>query len=114
MTTEQEKYDRSYIDPVTKLRDEYLVGLTAPEVAILKSLLGTWSGTGRDHTRETRTIHNIYQKLRRSLKPLDENSSDSNHQQQNRELKHKLQECRKKLNRLEDRIDELEVGDTLI
>lgn len=114
MTTEQEKYDRYCTEAAINQKAAYLVGLTAPEVAILKSLLGTWSGTGRDHTRETRTIHNIYQKLRRSLKPLDENSSDSNHQQQNRELKHKLQECRKKLNRLEDRIDELEVGDTLI
>lgn len=114
MTTKQERSDRSSTDPVTSLKDEYSLGLNAQEVAILKSLLGTWSGTGRDHTKETRTIRNIYQKLRRSLSPLKESSDDLSHQQQLRELRHTLQEYRRKLNALEEKIEDLEVGDMLV
>ena len=111
MTTKQEKSDRSSTDPVINQKVEYFLGLSDQEVAILKSLLGTWSGTGRDHTKETRIIRNIYQKLRRNLQPLNENSDDLSLQQQNKELRHRLQECRKRLNDLEDSLD---VGEVLV
>lgn len=111
MTTKQERSDRSYIDPVTNQKGVYYLGLSEAEAKTLRNLLGTSLSTGRLSTQGARITHSIYQKVNTSLKSSEENSDDLNLQQQNKELKHRLQECRRKLNELED---SLEVGEVLV
>lgn len=111
MTTKQEKSDRCCIGVAINPKDEYLVGLTEAEAKILRNLLGTSLSTGRLSTQGTQTTHSIYQKVSESLKASEGSSKGLSLQQQNDALRHKLQECRKRLNEAEDA---LEVGEVLV
>ena len=109
MTTKQEKSDRSSTDPVINQKVEYFLGLSEVEATILRTSLDLSLSTGNMITAKDLIIHKILAKLSRSLEISNESSDDLSLQQQNKELRHRLQEYRKKLNDLEDRIDELEV-----
>ena len=125
MTTKQEKSDKCCIGVAINPKDEYLVGLSEAEAKTLRNLLGSSLSTGKLSTLGTQIIHSIYQKVSESLKGSRPNSDGLSLQQQNSALRLKLQECRRRLNCLEDRLDaseaarndledELEVGEVLL
>lgn len=101
--------------PVTKPKEEYYLGLTGPERKTLKSLLEHWLRIGPVCMMECQNTQSIYRKVKGNLPNYVESLSDLNHQQPSHELRQELQECRKRLNEVEDKLDDLlAVGEMLI